>query len=313
MANIAGITATPGKLYFALPSEILVNWAKNEVRQGARPSDESFENLMQSIRETGRIIEPVVCVKGDGKPEVHVGFRRVTAAQLLEQRMRDEGVGEDSLIRVPFTLTRYENEGAAFLEQLGENHERENLSPSHLAHCVARVQRLRPDLGMDAIGKKFFGGRSAATLSNYLKYLDLAPEYQAALDEGSIKPDAALALAEVPAEHRAEVLQAAEQITKEQAASGNKQASGKRVTAPAVKKAAQQKGLGKNKKKTGPLDLQGVKDYVESKLGRGEPKGVQVIFRAFSDMMKGKPGGFQALEEALETWVQDAADVAEEA
>ena len=147
--------------------------------------DESLAELAESIREQG-ILQPLIvrAVPGgpyaaDAKPyEIVAGERRWRAAQLA------------GLATVP-VIVRELDDRTALAVALIENLQREDLNPIDQARSMLRLVE-EFDMTHDAIAKAL--GRSRASVTNFLRLLDLADDVKDAMVHGAIDMGHARAL-----------------------------------------------------------------------------------------------------------------------
>jgi ParB family chromosome partitioning protein len=133
-------------------------------------SQESLQELAESIRVQG-IIQPVIVRSVSAQQyEIIAGERRWRAAQLA------------GLTSVPVVIRDVSDE-AAIAMALIENIQREDLNPLEEAYALKRLQdefHLTQQQVAEAIGK------SRVTVTNLLRLLDLHPEVKKYLQEGKI-------------------------------------------------------------------------------------------------------------------------------
>jgi ParB family chromosome partitioning protein len=142
-------------------------------------SDESLEELTQSIGEHGVLQPLVVSVGGgDGGYQLVAGERRLLAA-------RRAGLG-----RVP-VVVREASSGELLELALVENLQREDLRPLEEAQAY---RRLADDFGMTQEGIASRVGRSRAAVANAMRLLGLSEEMRASLASGEISEGHARAL-----------------------------------------------------------------------------------------------------------------------
>jgi ParB family chromosome partitioning protein len=155
-----------------------------------RLREESLAELAESIREQG-VLQPLI-VRAIGGPspaayEIVAGERRWRAARLA------------GLATVP-VIVRELTDREALAVALIENLQREDLNPIDQATSMAR---LVAEFGMthDAIAKAL--GRSRASVTNFLRLLDLCDEVKNALVAGSLDMGHARALLPLGPEQQA--------------------------------------------------------------------------------------------------------------
>ena len=155
---------------------------------------ESLAELAESIREQG-VLQPLIvraisAVDGDATIyEIVAGERRWRAAQLA------------GLTTVP-VIVRELTDQEALAVALIENLQREDLNPIDQAQSMSR---LVAEFGMthEQIAKAL--GRSRASVSNFLRLLELADEVKTAMVDGKLDMGHARALLSLDAERQAKV------------------------------------------------------------------------------------------------------------
>jgi ParB family transcriptional regulator, chromosome partitioning protein len=144
-------------------------------RQGF--DEESLEGLARSIREVG-VLQPVVVRRVNGGYELVAGERRVRAAKLA------------GLATVP-ALVRTTDDTESLREALIENIHRQDLSALEQA---AAFQELQDDLGVTQEDLAERLGHSRSHVANTIRLLNLPPDVQRLLAEGSLTAGHARAL-----------------------------------------------------------------------------------------------------------------------
>lgn len=135
-------------------------------------NEEKLQELAQSIKEHG-LTQPIVVVYDAGldKYEIVVGERRFRATQLA-------GLGEIDAI-----VHKHLGDKEMCALALIENIQREDLNPIETAlgykNLMSKFYITQTDLAS-------YCGKSKAAISNALRLLDLEPEIQQALQEGTI-------------------------------------------------------------------------------------------------------------------------------
>ena len=155
---------------------------------------ESLAELAESIREQG-VLQPLIvraisAVDGDATTyEIVAGERRWRAAQLA------------GLTTVP-VIVRELTDQEALAVALIENLQREDLNPIDQAQSMSR---LVAEFGMthEQIAKAL--GRSRASVSNFLRLLELADEVKTAMVDGKLDMGHARALLSLDAERQAKL------------------------------------------------------------------------------------------------------------
>ena len=138
----------------------------------------TLEELAQSIKEQGVLQPLVVRRQASGRFEIVVGERRWRAAQIA------------GLATVPAIVRDLNNDETAKIALI-ENLQREDLNALDQARGLQRLQQ-EFNLSQDALGKAV--GKSRSAVTNLLRLLNLLPEVQALLEEGSIEMGHARAL-----------------------------------------------------------------------------------------------------------------------
>lgn len=156
------------------------------------------EALVRSIMRVG-VIEPIIFRNNAGEPEVVAGRRRVIAAREANRRLDEAG---QPAVLVP-AIHRASDDKTAAEVVVAENEIRKDLDPLTRARQAQRwisrgyeVREIAP----------WFGVTSEALAIN-LGLLDLSDEVQAAVEEGTVRPTAALRLRDLPREEQHEVLE----------------------------------------------------------------------------------------------------------
>jgi ParB family transcriptional regulator, chromosome partitioning protein len=151
--------------------------AENPYQPRTRMSEESLEDLRQSISEKG-VLQPVILRRKAGRYELVAGERRLRAAKLANLRT------------VPAVL-RQVSDSEALEIALVENIQREDLNPLDEARGYRELIR-RFKLTQEQLAKKL--GRDRSTIANCLRLLNLADEVKRGLEEGKITVGHARAL-----------------------------------------------------------------------------------------------------------------------
>ena len=138
----------------------------------------SLDELAQSIKEQG-ILQPLIVRRlASGRFEIVVGERRWRAAQMA------------GLSKVPAIVRDLNNDETAKIALI-ENLQREDLNALDQARGLQRLQQ-EFNLSQDDLGKAV--GKSRSSVTNLLRLLNLTPEVQTLLEEGSIEMGHARAL-----------------------------------------------------------------------------------------------------------------------
>tara|TARA_Y100001970_G_scaffold37528_1_gene46392 strand:- start:55 stop:903 length:849 start_codon:yes stop_codon:yes gene_type:complete len=138
----------------------------------------TLEELAQSIKEQGILQPLVVRRQASGRFEIVVGERRWRAAQIA------------GLATVPAIVRDLNNDETAKIALI-ENLQREDLNALDQARGLQRLQQ-EFNLSQEALGRAV--GKSRSAVTNLLRLLNLLPEVQALLEEGSIEMGHARAL-----------------------------------------------------------------------------------------------------------------------
>jgi ParB family transcriptional regulator, chromosome partitioning protein len=139
--------------------------------------DEALEALARSIREVG-VLQPIVVRRLNGGYELVAGERRLRAARLA------------GLATVP-AIIRTTDDTESLREALIENIHRQDLSPLEQASAF---QELQDDLGVtqEELAQRL--GHSRSHVANTIRLLQLPPEVQTLVAEGSLTAGHARAL-----------------------------------------------------------------------------------------------------------------------
>ena len=152
--------------------------------------EESLAELAESIREQG-VLQPLIvrAMPGSSGYEIVAGERRWRAARLA------------GLTTVP-VIVRELTDQEALEVALIENLQREDLNPIDQAHSMSR---LVAEFGMthEQIAKAL--GRSRASVSNFLRLLELADDVKTAIVDGKLDMGHARALLSLDSEWQAKL------------------------------------------------------------------------------------------------------------
>ena len=152
--------------------------------------EESLAELAESIREQG-VLQPLIArvIAGSEPPayEIVAGERRWRAARLA------------GLAMVPVIVRELSNQEALAVALI-ENLQREDLGPIDQASSMARLVA-EFSMTHDAIAKAL--GRSRASVTNFLRLLDLSDDVKSALAAGSLDMGHARALLPLDLEQQA--------------------------------------------------------------------------------------------------------------
>jgi len=184
MAVKMNVESSRGNTYRFKPSDVVGDVGFNG---RFRPVDqEKIEVLAQSIHENGQL-QPIVCIKQkDGRPQVVVGFSRWEACKLIEAMDPDFKI--EAIVRTDI------NEEEAFLQNLIENQERNELTPmdkaSYARRLIGRYGKSRAEVAeMMKV--------SVSQIANFLKLLTLPSKVQNKVADGSLPISSAVKLASV--------------------------------------------------------------------------------------------------------------------
>lgn len=195
-----GLDALLGTTATVLPetsgTENLRNLPVDLVRQGQyQPrktmNPEALKDLADSIRTQG-VVQPILVrpVPGNSEQyEIVAGERRWRAAQMA------------GLHEVPAVIREITDQTAVCIALI-ENIQREDLNPLEEARTLSRLQH-EFDMTHEAIAEAV--GRSRSSVTNLLRLLELHPDVQALLQNGSLEMGHARALAGVSADLQTQI------------------------------------------------------------------------------------------------------------
>jgi ParB family transcriptional regulator, chromosome partitioning protein len=143
--------------------------------------EEALNALAESIREVG-VLQPVLVREADDGYELIAGERRWRAARRV------------GLQTVP-AIVRVADDALALQQAIVENVQREALDPLEEA---AAYQQLIEDFRLTHEDVARRVGKSRATVTNYLRLLQLPPTVQRYLHDGSLRRGHAIALLGTP-------------------------------------------------------------------------------------------------------------------
>jgi ParB family chromosome partitioning protein len=143
--------------------------------------EEGLNALAESIREVG-VLQPVLVREADDGYELIAGERRWRAARRV------------GLQTVP-AIVRVADDALALQQAIVENVQREALDPLEEA---AAYQQLIEDFSLTHEDVARRVGKSRATVTNYLRLLQLPPTVQRYLHDGSLRRGHAIALLGTP-------------------------------------------------------------------------------------------------------------------
>ncbi len=175
--------------------------------------DESMDELVESIKQSG-VLSPIVArPHKDGGYEILSGHRRVKACELA-------GIDE-----VPVVIKNLDDDTATIL-LVDSNLQREHILPSEKAYAyqlkleAMKRQGKRTDLTSDQIGRKFGMesreilaeqvGESKNQISRYIRLTNLIDPILEMVDENKIALNAAVELSYLGSKEQSEVLKAIE-------------------------------------------------------------------------------------------------------
>jgi ParB family chromosome partitioning protein len=151
--------------------------AENPFQPRTRMSEESLDDLRQSISEKG-VLQPVILRRKAGRYELVAGERRLRAARLA------------NLKTVP-AVVRQVSDSEALEIALVENIQREDLNPLDEARGYRELIK-RFKLTQEQLAKKL--GRDRSTIANSLRLLALPDEVKRGLEDGKLSEGHARAL-----------------------------------------------------------------------------------------------------------------------
>ena len=228
----------------------------------------SLLELVQSIKQLG-IIQPVTVRK--------IGFDRF---QLISGERRFRASHIAGLSEVPAYI-RIANDQSMLEMALVENIQRKNLDAIEIAISYQRLMdecRLTQEALSERVGKK------RATISNYLRLLNLPPEIQMGIREGKISMGHARAL--LAFDSQAKMLKAYHKIVAEDWSVRQVEQLAKEDKAPADKKKATSIPLSfaHQKIKSDLIDLFGTKvDLKRDQKGKGK---IEIAFQSEDDLQR---------------------------
>jgi ParB family chromosome partitioning protein len=176
----------------AAPIEIPIARIRgNPYQPRQRVEQQALQSLADSIAIHG-VLQPVIVTEVFDGYQLIAGERRVRAAQLA---------GLEHVPAVVRQMAKRDQLAVAIVE----NVQRADLNPMEEAHAF---RQLGDEFGLnqDEIAKRV--GRARSTVANTLRLLDLSPDVQLALSEGSVTEGHARALAGAPAAVQPSILEA---------------------------------------------------------------------------------------------------------
>jgi len=179
----------PQRAQHAPTTEIPLERIRPNPRQPRQRMDpDELESLAQSIREHG-VLQPILVTETLEGYQLVAGERRYRASQLA------------GLERIPAVIRQLADRDQLELA-LVENLQRADLGPMEEAHAfLALVSEF--DMTHDQIAQRV--GRAKSTITNTLRLLDLDPDGQAAVVDGTLTAGHARAIGGLPADHQAHV------------------------------------------------------------------------------------------------------------
>jgi len=179
--TVASVSAAaPSASSAAEPTRLAIELIRANPKQPRHTfSEDSLNELADSIQEHGIIQPIIVAANGDGTYEIIAGERRWRAAQRI------------GLKEVPVVI-RAGSETKRFQLALIENIQRMDLNPVELAKGYKRLQ---DEFGMtqEAVAKSV--GKDRAVIANTLRLLNLHTDILSALQEGKLSAGHARTLA----------------------------------------------------------------------------------------------------------------------
>lgn len=154
-----------------------------------RFSESAIQELSESIREHG-VIQPLILRRVDDDYELIAGERRFRACQLLE------------LDQVP-AIVREASDADVLEMALIENLQREDLNPIEEAEAYRKLSR-EFSMRQEDIAKRV--GKSRAAVANAIRLLDLAPDVQVLVSQGTISNGHAKAILGLKAHEEQQLL-----------------------------------------------------------------------------------------------------------
>lgn len=163
-----------------VPERLFPSRTKVQALRRARFNPTAITEMADSMRDLG-VLEPILARElGDGKLEIVAGERRWRAAQ------------QAGLKAVP-VLMRELTDAQVLRVQVIENIQRDDYLPLEEAAGYAEILATDPDTNADALAAAV--GKSRAYIYARIKLLQLIPEAQAALQDGTLDASKGLLLA----------------------------------------------------------------------------------------------------------------------
>lgn len=215
------------------PEEIIANYDKN-----CRYAEESeqateFQELLESIRQSGQRI-PGEVRKDAGKPVLVSGHRRLRALKIVNEERKSAGLEPFPFVALYVNLSAEDAFDATIQENLG----RKNLGVMDLAKtCGVYANLYKKSPG--EIARKL--GKSESTVNKYLSVITLSRGLQNKCHREGWSADVAFKIAALPEAERDEALTTIEGVGK--------------ITGPAVVAEARKRGVlsGKTQRKMGEM------------------------------------------------------------
>jgi ParB family transcriptional regulator, chromosome partitioning protein len=212
-------------------------------------SQESLEELADSIRAQGLVQPIVVRPIGEGKYEIVAGERRWRASRMA------------GLVEVP-VLIRDVSDRSAIAMALIENIQRENLNPMEEANALFR---LREEFEMTHQQAAEAVGKSRATVTNLLRLRNLNDDVKRMLENGDIEMGHARALLGLEGTVQSE---AAKQIVEKVLSVRETEQLIRRILKPSPEKKAE------------PVVMQADIEELEKRIANKLGKGISIKHRA---------------------------------
>lgn len=184
------VAATRSDVFLFDPTDIVIKAELN-----GRYEAPDVEDLIQSILSTGQI-QPVTVRMENGKPVLTAGFSRWTAISEINKRKL---TAERMKIKAVYARV---NEVDGFLLNWHENAKRNSTTPMDDAHHFRQLEKW--NMTVDEIAAKL--NLKTAFVRDRLDLITAAPEVQAAVAQGRVKPTAAKRIAKLSAEEQRAVI-----------------------------------------------------------------------------------------------------------
>ncbi len=186
-ATATSIETVAGDKLRNLPVD-LIKQSRYQPRKTMKP--EALQELADSIRQQG-VVQPILVrpIKGTDKFELIAGERRWRATQMA------------GLHEIPAVIRDVPDQAAACIALI-ENIQREDLNPLEEAQTLSRLLR-EFKMTHEAIAESV--GRSRSAVTNLLRLLELHPEVQKLVQNGSLEMGHARAIVSLPREQQPEI------------------------------------------------------------------------------------------------------------